>query len=208
MGRLRNIEKAGFYPFPPEHFFKVAAQLKGPGDPNTWMLDPCAGEGIFAGFLAHRLGDLKLATIEINTERGLACRKLAHHHVTSDALEVEIHKAQFSFSWSNPPFMSDHEMRLEWKFLRRFLDALRPGGILAYTIPQARMTQDRDILRHLVEFYENHRLYYLPDPNPYRQIVLFARKRTERVRLGKVGARVVAQRRVPPHDTGAISSPR
>ncbi|MCP4543367.1 MAG: methyltransferase [Chloroflexi bacterium] len=200
MGRLANIEKAGFYPFAPEHYFKVAAQLASSGDPNTWMLDPCAGEGLFAGFLAHRLGDIKLATIEINTERGLACRKLAQHHVTSDALQVELHKAQFSLIWSNPPFMKDHELRLEWKFLRRFLDALAPGGILAYTIPQTVMTKDHHILRHLVEFYEDHRLYYLPDPNPYRQIILFARKRAGRVKLGKAGTRAES----PSYSTGIL----
>lgn len=189
MGRLRNIQKAGFYAFPPEHYAAVAAQLQPPQSAisSTWILDPCAGEGVFADYLAGHLG-LKLATIEINSQRGQACRQVADHHVTSDALEVEIHKAQFSLLWSNPPFMKDHEMKLEWKFLRRFLDALTPGGILAYTIPQATMTKDRNILRHLVEFYEDHRLYYLPEPNPYHQIVLFARKRAERVRLGKAGA--------------------
>jgi predicted RNA methylase len=188
MSRLRNVQTAGFYPFLPEHFPAVAAQMRAPDNPvNTWLLDPCAGEGVFARFLATHYG-LKLATIEINEERGQLCRQVADHHVTGDALEVELHKRQFAFLWSNPPFVSDGQLRMEWRFLRYFLDALVPGGVLAYTIPRRTMAQDPHILRHLVEFYEDHRLYYLPDPNPYAQVVLFARKRAERVKLGKAGA--------------------
>jgi hypothetical protein len=151
------------------------------------MLDPCAGEGVFARYLADQYS-LKLATIEINAERGQLCRQVSDHHVTSDALEAELHKSQFALLWANPPFMSDGTLRLEWRFLRYFLKALTPGGVLAYTIPRRTMAKNHDILRHLVEFYQDHRLYYLPDPNPYGQIVLFARKRAERVRLGRAGA--------------------
>jgi hypothetical protein len=191
MSRLRNVQQAGFYPFLPEHFPTVAAQMRAPDNPvNTWMLDPCSGEGVFAHFLATHYG-LNLATIEINEQRGQLCRQVADHHVTGDALEVELHKSQFALIWSNPPFLLDggqHQLRMEWRFLRYFLDALAPGGILAYTIPRRTMAQDPHILRHLVEFYEDHRLYYLPDPNPYAQVVLLARKRAERVKLGKAGA--------------------
>jgi hypothetical protein len=43
-----------------------------------------AGEGAFARFLADRLG-LKLATVEINRDRGERCRDISDHHVTTDA---------------------------------------------------------------------------------------------------------------------------
>jgi hypothetical protein len=206
MGRLKNIANAGYYPWPEEHYGRVAGQLVGPGGrrlspspaPRSgvrdesrfdmldvgprrrpwpgWMLDPCAGTGTFARYLAGSFG-LGLATIEINRERGEQCRAVSDHHLTCDALEVECGCQQFAFLWSNPPYMRDAEARLEWRFLRRYRDALAPGGVLAYTIPGPTMRHDSGILRHLVRFYDRHRLYWLPEPNPYRQVLYLGVRR-------------------------------
>jgi hypothetical protein len=180
MGRLRNIANAGFYPWLQDHFERVAAQLAGPGDDGqTWMLDPCAGEGIFAHFLAGHLG-LKLATVEINRDRGRQCRTISDHHVTADALQAGCGHDQFAFLWLNPPFMKDAEARMEWRFLRRYRDALAPGGVLAYTIPGRTMLKDKAILAHLVRFYQDHRLFWLPEPNPYGQILYLGVRRVKK----------------------------
>ena len=98
---------------------------------------------------------------------------------------------QFAFLWSNPPFMTDAEARMEWRFLRRYRDALAPGGVLAYTIPGRTMLKDKAILAQLVRFYRDHRLFWLPEPNPYGQILYLGVRREKKTESTQAAAELI-----------------
>ncbi len=189
MGRLQNISKAGFYPFLESHFPLVVSQFVPPKG-ESWMLDPCAGEGVFARYLADHL-HMKLATVEINYNNSEKCRRVSDHHVSGDAMQVEYGHEQIAFQWLNPPFMEDAEDRMEWKFLQKYRNILAPGGVLAYTIPGATMLKDSHILPHLVRFYKDHKLYWLPEPNPYKQILYIGIRRSSKSEDGEEKDRLV-----------------
>ncbi|MBU0491046.1 MAG: class I SAM-dependent methyltransferase, partial [Chloroflexi bacterium] len=179
MSRLRNVAQAGFVATPPAHFRRIAAQVA-PGDGASWLLDPCAGRGAVGRALAHRW-HLQVAMVEINQERGRWVRRRADHAVIADALATECGHGQFVAVMSNPPYdRDDQHTRLEWRFLQRFRDALCPEGLLVYIIPGYRMLQDSAIIPHLAQFYHDLRLFTLPAPNPYQQVILYARRRASR----------------------------
>ncbi|MBU1750376.1 MAG: class I SAM-dependent methyltransferase, partial [Chloroflexi bacterium] len=178
MSRLRNVAEAGYVATPPAHFRRIAAQVA-PGDGASWLLDPCAGAAQIGRALANRW-HLRLAAIEINQERGRWVRRRADHAVINDALneKFECGHEQFVAVYSNAPYdRDDQNNRLEWRFLQRYREALCPEGLLIYVIPGYRMLQDDAIIPHLAQFYHDFRLFTLPEPNPYRQVILYARRR-------------------------------
>ncbi|MBU0492391.1 MAG: hypothetical protein KKB13_11135 [Chloroflexi bacterium] len=180
MSRLRSVSNAGFVQTPPAHFRRLAAQLQPCAGSGSWLLDPCAGRGKVGRALANRW-NLKFAAVEINADRGSWARHRADHAVIGDALEVTCGHEQFSVVFSNPPYDVDGEgNRMEWRFLRRYRDALVPDGILVYIVPGYRIIEDRHIAPHLVQYYQDLRVYTIPDPNPYGQVVVYAVRRAKR----------------------------
>ncbi|MBU0492973.1 MAG: class I SAM-dependent methyltransferase, partial [Chloroflexi bacterium] len=174
------MSNAGFVQTPPAHFRRLAAQLQPCAGSGSWLLDPCAGMGKAGRALANRWR-LRFAAVEINAHRGEWARQRADHAVIGDALEATCGHEQFSVVACNPPYDVDGEgNRMEWRFLRRYRDALVPGGILVYIVPGYRLVEDRYIVPHLVQYYEHLRVYTVPDPNPYGQMVVYAVRRPKR----------------------------
>ncbi|MBU1880269.1 MAG: class I SAM-dependent methyltransferase, partial [Chloroflexi bacterium] len=180
MSRLRCVSNAGFVQTPPAHFRRIAAQVQPCAGSGSWLLDPCAGMGKVGRAMANRW-NLRFAAVEINADRGAWARHRADHAVVGDALEATCGREQFSVVFSNAPYDVDGEgNRMEWRFLRRYRDALVPGGILVYIVPGYRMVEDRYIVPHLAQYYQDIRIYTVPDPNPYGQVIVYAVRRAKR----------------------------
>jgi len=194
MARLESVARAGFYPTP----FRVAnaiARHLGPvpirGRQVLRLLDPCAGAGEAADVLAHALGAESFG-IELNEVRADSARGRLDHLLHTSAFSVRLSHGGFSCLFLNPPYDYDDESRrLEHAFLTRFTRALCNGGVLVFVVPQARLAVSA---RYLSSHYRDLRVFRFPDPDydSFRQIVVFATRKSRSQSDPAVQARLEA----------------
>ncbi|MFW8159790.1 DUF6094 domain-containing protein, partial [Klebsiella pneumoniae] len=129
--RLAAKAKAGFYPTPPRVVDLILRYLD--GGPLSHILDPCAGEGEALSMACAALGARGFG-VELSRERAkrAAARGVRVHR--GDAFHFG--GEGFSLLWLNPPYDHGEGERLEVAFLRHWTEALLPGGVLVYIIPE------------------------------------------------------------------------
>ena len=179
MSFLESQAKAGYYPTPPDLFPSIAAFVT-PTSKGGCLLDPCAGCGTAAAFLA-KAWNLKAYGIEINHARALEASLVLEQVIEDDYAAVTA-SHNFSVLFLNPPYDYSESAgrRLEYEFLRDTTKYLVPGGILVYLIPGYRVLKYDRIAVYLATHYQDLRTYRFPDPHydDFRQVVIFGRKKT------------------------------
>lgn len=194
MSRIESQALGGFYETQPDILPLIAAQIGCPADTHHTItfLDPCAGKGAAILDIAYRLtNDGKKARFAVYAAEAEQKRadelsraiKASNANHRSTTLEGDAFQAVWTYdTWNdgadllflNPPYDHDRdEKRLEEKFLKRFTDALRPGGILVFLVPF-------HALKHSAETLATHYhsigccRYPEPEWNEFHQVVLFA----------------------------------
>ena len=184
MSRPASRLRMGYFPLPEMEARRLRQYLSFPASGFT-TLDPCAGEGkalaaITDGTRGQRCG------IELDANRAGEAQTRLDHVVYGDCFDVDCRVESCSFIYENPPFdvvASDNgpSQRLEALFLQRTYRWLKPGGVLILVIPVAQLAVCGNVLS--VQFKEAE-VYRLSEPEciQYKQIVVFAIRRTRRER--------------------------
>jgi SAM-dependent methyltransferase len=148
-------------------------------------LDPCAGEGkalavITEGTQGQRCG------IELDAHRAEEARQRLNQVVYGDCFDVDCRAESCSLLYENPPYdvatnNDGASQRLEALFLQHTYRWVKPGGVLILVIPVAQLAVCGNILS--VQF-KDAEVYRLSGPEcvQYKQIVVFAIRRTRRER--------------------------
>jgi predicted RNA methylase len=179
MARLASVAKAGFFPTLPE-IVKMISSFIQAEEPVGRLLDPCSGTGDALAQIAHGLHvDVKTYGVELDKERARQAKSVLTKVVDGDLFRVRAKKGSFSFMLLNPPYHQDpgENKRFEHTFLTISTPYLQTGGVLAYLIPQKRLS--KRIARYLASWYQQFIVYRFPGKSyeSFGQIVLFATKK-------------------------------
>ncbi len=163
MSRPQSRASSGYFPTPPrivEALSSILTNSKGyPGR----LLDPCAGEGVAAGFLQRQLKVVDGYAIELNKQRAAQCRTRLTHVLRSDASVTKVQREAFNLLFLNPPYDSaGHGERTEYVWLKRWTPMLQPKGIGIYIIPEHQYSEQ--VLEYLSSYYREVSLYRFPKP--------------------------------------------
>jgi len=184
--RLAGRMKLGFYPLPLAEADRIRKLLEFPSAEFS-AVDPCIGDGaafarITADSTARRYG------IELDAYRAEQARDAGAEVMQGDCLQVQCPAESFSLLYLNPPY--DFELgegqnrRMERLFLEHIYRWLKPAGVLILVVPGERLAECANVL---ASQFRDIRVYRLTAPESlrYRQVVLFAvrRSRRERERL-------------------------
>ncbi|HEY3500665.1 MAG TPA: DUF6094 domain-containing protein, partial [Polyangiaceae bacterium] len=192
MARLESIAVGGYYPTPDRIVELIAAMLRPEPGARHNLVDPCAGEGAAVFGLAERFENATVHTCEMERTRHAALKvraeardywdvQLALH---GDAFRVDVSEggSKAHLLYLNPPYDLDPvHARLEERFLARFTRTLsRDGGLLVFVVPYYALAASADTL---AREYELEGCYRFPEPEfaAYKQVVLFARRTSERL---------------------------
>ena len=180
--RIEARVRLGYYPLPSAEAERIRQYLQ--LTPGFVALDPCIGEGhalaaITAGAQGHRCG------IELDAYRAEQASARAHQVLHASAFDVHCPVESVSLLYLDPPY--DFEIsegkneRMERVFLQHTYRWLKPGGVLVFVIPCARLADCSDVLAWN---FKDVSLYALTEPESvkYDQIVLFGIRRTRRER--------------------------
>lgn len=185
MARHASLEKAGYYPTPPEEVACICRRLK-PEDPQGEVnaLDPCCGEGVALREMGKALG-ARVTTygIELEETRAREAKKNLDRVIHSAYEDAEVTPFAFSFMWLNPPYTElGNKERAEVVFLRDLTaperSKLQPGGLLGYCIPAYVLKDAAALLAVRFEYISVYRFTNKNYPT-YKQIVVFAYKRAK-----------------------------
>lgn len=184
--RLAGKAKAGFYPTPERVVEGILGYLS--PTPGCQILDPCAGEGVALRRIADHLQGAAQA-IELSRERAGKCRKLGLKTYCGDALGYR--GRGFGLLYLNPPYDDGVGERLERTFLKHWSEALAPGGVLVYLIPERVLGAVED---YLTGWYDALLALRFPEPEyqAFHQVVVFGVRRTEPRSPGRLEVRTTA----------------
>ena len=169
------------------------------------ILDPCAGEGTAVTQLADAISvefgehcidsyrrslpaieyqhRIRTWGIEVNSERHKEAAKKMHTVFHGDFLADYVCRAGlFNIAWVNPPYdnMGDGTGRVETRFLTRAIEALIPGGLLLYVVPEK--VADGDIAIIFQSCVRPMKLRFPSDLyDAYQQVIVVAEKRHDPV---------------------------
>lgn len=171
----------GFYPLPEAEAKHIKRYFEFP-DREFAAIDPCLGDGaafavLLDGAACHRYG------IELDSLRAESAAGKQIDVLHADALEVHCPPESVSLLYLNPPYDfevgSFRNRRFEELFLRHTLRWLKPTGVLAFIIPQRRLSHCSTLL---AEYFTSIRVYRLTSPEcvRYHQIAVLASRRTTR----------------------------
>jgi superfamily II DNA or RNA helicase len=182
MARLEAISTALYFPTPDRVVDLIAQKFDVIANGGR-LLDPCAGTGA-AARLASAWG-LEPYGVELDAERAVSCATVmetllgSYHQLASQ-------DGSFSVLFLNPPYDTvDSQLgasvRQEREFLRDCTPFLATGGLLVYVVPD-RVVTDQKSGKLLRDDYEDIQVFQFPEPEheAFKQVVLFARKRTTR----------------------------
>ncbi len=191
MSRPESMARLGFFPFPEPCLPLLLRHLEPPDDPeSTFVLDPCAGEGVALSSLTRALGipDRNAHAVELSDSRTLK--------ITGEYPEIrilgpasfrgtKISYNAFSLAYVNPPYSDEMGggKRDELAFLQRATQLLTPGGVLAFVVPESVVfdwnTGATVMRRTLSCRLRDVACYALPeDQRHYKEIVVFGVKRS------------------------------
>jgi predicted RNA methylase len=177
MARLAAQEKLGYYPTPSAVIPLIASHLKRNGKPYR-VLDPCAGTGAALAQLEEELGgNVETLGVELSPKRAEKLKHNAEKALHTAWNGVLMTDASVALLFLNPPY--DHarwatQKREEAEFLRRTVEKLQYGGVLAFLIPQ-HVLADRGTARLLAGHFDNLSVYRFPDEEyeAFGQVVVF-----------------------------------
>jgi hypothetical protein len=119
--------------------------------------------------------------IELSEDRAEVLKTLLGDEALAPAdwLRCAMSPRSMSLAWSNPPFDSDSDGRVELQFARKVVGTLVPGGVMAFVAPQDVCEQ-----HETVQFFEEHFADISAIPFPaevrrYSEMVLLGKRRAE-----------------------------
>jgi SAM-dependent methyltransferase len=187
----------GYFPLAEAEACRIRQHLIYP--PSSFAsLDPCAGEGkalavITEGTQGQRCG------IELDAYRAEEARQRLDQVIYGDCFDVDCRAESCSLLFENPPYdvavsNDGASERLEALFLQHTYRWLKPGGVLILVIPVPQIAVCGNILS--VQF-KDAEVYRLSEPEcvQYKQIVVFAIRRTRRERE-RLQEREISSRRL------------
>ncbi len=181
--RLEGHMKCGYYPTPPDVTARLRRLVRFPEEPCS-VLDPCAGEAVALAGLVKGSGPVTYG-IELDRRRASRAKSRLDHVIRGDFFRSKVAQRSVSLLLLNPPYATDSEDgRLELSFLKAAHPLLKPGGVLVYIIPQARLTAR--VARILAAHFEDIRLYRFPkgEYERFGQIVVLGVRRERASRDG------------------------
>jgi hypothetical protein len=190
--RLAAQAKAGFYPADSVAIEGILKHLElGPiaGEKRAQkvhILDPCCGKGAAIKQIADGLGvpDGDVFTVELDAARSAEAKALMPDHAhlgPASFTGVSVSSCAFGLAYVNPPF--DNELgggrREEQAFAEKAGRLLPTGGILALVCPIGALSGNRNFCQFIDSHFKDVAVYKFPDGHrPYREIVVFGRKRS------------------------------
>ncbi|HXK03819.1 MAG TPA: DUF6094 domain-containing protein [Verrucomicrobiae bacterium] len=184
MSRPSSRIRMGYFPLPDAEASRIRRHLRFPSSGFT-VLDPCAGEGkalalVTEGTRGQRCG------IELDAYRAEEARQRLDQVIYGDCFDVECKVESFSCMLLNPPYDTAGDgdgagQRLEALFLQHSYRWLKPGAVLILVIPAGQLPLCGNLLSVHFKEAEVHRLSE-PECVQYKQVVVFAVRRTRRER--------------------------
>jgi len=181
--RLAGRQRLGFYPLPLAEARRIRSFLQFP-EGGCGALDPCIGEGkafaqITNGAQVYGYG------IELDANRAEQARSVAGEVIHGSCFDVQCPVESFSLIYLNPPYDfevgGERSERMERLFLEHVYRWLKPGGVLLLVVPGTRLGECSAVLS---VHFRNVQVYRLTEPESvrYKQVVLFAVRRTRKER--------------------------
>jgi Uncharacterised methyltransferase family (DUF6094) len=181
--RIQGKLRLGYFPLPLDEARRIKACLRFPASPFS-AIDPCIGDGaallaITRETCARRYG------VELDAYRAEQAAAVVDEVVHGDCLEVHCPVESFGLALLNPPYDwtagEVRSERTERVFLAHTYRWLKVGGILALVVPAAHVRECAEIL---ASQFKAIRIFRLTDPDSvrYRQVVVFAARRSRRER--------------------------
>lgn len=195
MARTASTAIGGYYPTPSRVVSHIVNAFEKPdAGTDVAVLDPCAGKGEaviqFARGISTPRNTPKVYAIELENRRHDTLQENLRNYANYDRrfdlhgdafsapLKTDPENDGFSVLYLNPPYDTDKKfVRVEEKFLDRFTSTLMVGGVLVFIVPGYALSASANTLG---QHYENIECFRFPDPDwdDFKQVVLFARRRT------------------------------
>ncbi len=186
MSNIGNKIKAGFFALPPRQGSFLREILTFEGDCSVF--DPTCGEGAILAQLTANHGDesiIKTYGVELDKGRAQLAAEALDKLVQAPIESMVISHDIFSMVLLNPPY--DHTIkgygdskteRKEFIELKRNTNYLKPGGVLIYTIPSYRFS-DEKIARFLsTQFEDIGMMKFSEEDYPeFRQCIFIGKKK-------------------------------
>ncbi len=178
--RLAAQIKGGFYPAHPAAIDMALQRIEQPAH-DVAVLDPCCGKGAALKQLHDALGGSAWG-VELDGGRIEDAQQLLPEASilgpASFLSNLGCTWRSFSLVWLNPPF--DDELgggrREELSFLRRATDLLKPGGVLAFVLPES-VARQMPIQHFLLGNYEQFTLCPFPEEQrPFNEVLILAKR--------------------------------
>jgi hypothetical protein len=193
--RIQGKLRLGYFPLPLTEARRIRACLRYPTSPLS-AIDPCIGDG--AAFLtitgescARRYG------IELDAYRVEQAATAVDELIHGDCLDVHCPVESCALAFLNPPYdwtiSEGRNERTERLFLAHTHRWLKAGGILVLVVPAVHVRECGEIL---ASQFKATRIFRLTDPESvrYRQVVVFATRRSRREREQLRDNDIVARR--------------
>jgi len=184
--RLAAQARGGFYAAAPEAVAAAAEFLRPPDDGAFCILDPCCGRGAaiaqFRDIL--RCPADRVFAIELDEGRAVEAKAaLPGSKVVAPAsfFSMRITPGCFCFAWVNSPFddQTGGGGRVEYKFLQRATELLRPKGVMALVCPE-HVSEGWDIRNYLRQWFTDLSMMpFLEEHRPFNEVVIFGVKREQ-----------------------------
>jgi hypothetical protein len=188
MSRLKNQEKAGFFPIPKEVTSLILNSIHAPDGGR--ILDPCAGTSEALHQLAINL-HMEPYGVELQEDRAIYSQaflagemgeEYRNNVIEDDFRNLKTNPNAFNLLYLNPPYMfaADGSLdgRAEYQWLVGTRPYLQPGGLLVYVVPQ-HLLRHRQTARYLASWFDDIRAVRFPNESypQFKQIVLFGTRR-------------------------------
>jgi Uncharacterised methyltransferase family (DUF6094) len=184
-----NYAKNGYFPTDAVTMQRIINALEVP-DTETYVIDPCCGEGAALADVKHHLSSLGAAIhaygVEFDPMRAACARDLLDVAVRSDVHDMSIKAKSFGLLFLNPPYgdlvsdkaaLSDAtkgKQRLEKMFVERCHPWLVQDGVLVLIVPY--YVLDAELSSRIASHYRDVRVFMAPEQR-FKQCVIFGIKR-------------------------------